>query len=504
VVGIILHGDKMTEIQYYKPDPIPKFEGANAQYFIQNYQQAKKDKSEEDYKQSMLGLHNTQTQLEQAKLDSYSKEAPLKQAAERSKLIMDKLNQDKGFKEKQVAMIATLNPDSPTFDEDVVKMAQNGQKDLIQNYGVDPETAASIWEEPLKNGTINRESVRFVQEKQGLRRPDRKQIVDGKIVDMDSATSSPIEGIQPGQMGTQVGKLIAARDRLPEGHPDRKIYDMAIKKESGGSDTPEGLDKLGYKEIASKLGFTPESLDYQFERRIMNPNYQPFGKFKANSEKTVLFENALAQKMSDVGLDPSQVMTASAGVKADVSSLMKLQTAADQTNQAVEQSKENASLLREANTNYKRTGYPAPNKFLSWADTNLSKEEKAKFDLALLAFSREYMRVVTGAARSVSELSVGGQATADDILSKFSSWEVLNAKIEQAQKEIENVPKSYETQINEVSGRIKKKLGGADTSSSSDKEKSIDSKKTSSLITVKNPKTGEMETWDTSTEQRVK
>jgi len=396
----------MTEIQYYKPDPIPKFEGANAQYFIQNYQQAKKDKSEEDYKQSMLGLHNTQTQLEQAKLDSYSKEAPLKQAAERSKLIMDKLNQDKGFKEKQVAMIASLNPDSPTFDEDVVKMAQNGQKDLIQNYGVDPETAASIWEEPLKNGTINRESVRFVQEKQGLRRPDRKQIVDGKIVDMDSATSSPISGFVP-EPKTELGKKV--QDIRSGYYTESDPALIALNP---------NMEKYGIKLMDS---FRKDSNDFVTVK-------DSYGRIKISSE------------------DPSPA--------GDMSVLFNYMKMLDPN-----------SVVRESEYATAQNAGSIPERV------------RAKYNAA-----------------------INGEKLSDTMRKDFTSMsEKLYKQAEESQakrtKEYESKAKSYGLPADLVT---------MDLYATKESKQKDSGGKSSSLITVKNPKTGEMETWDTSTEQRVK
>ena len=103
---------------------------------------------------------------------------------------------------------------------------------------------------------------------------------------------------------------------------------------------------------------------------------------------------------------------------------------------------------------FERSNYPAPNKIVTLTGEQLGSQQTQKeigqFKIALLAFSRKYMRIVTGAARSVAELSVGAQQNADTILNKFDSWSTLKAKVEQAQAEINNTDTSYKDQLKEL------------------------------------------------------
>jgi len=172
-----------------------------------------------------------------------------------------------------------------------------------------------------------------------------------------------------------------------------------------------------------------------------------------------MFDNAFGKLMEKYDLDPKQVMMASKDVKADTKAYLLLNGDYERTMQAVEMTKQYATLVHDRNNTYERTGYPAPNKFYNWAQKNLSSEELAQFEMSLMAFSREYMRVTTGAARSVAELSIGAQAKVDDILSKFDSWKVMNARISQAEKEIDAVPQAYEKRIGAIKGRLDKAYG---------------------------------------------
>jgi hypothetical protein len=116
------------------------------------------------------------------------------------------------------------------------------------------------------------------------------------------------------------------------------------------------------------------------------------------------------------------------------------------TMQVVNSAALDKDTLLKTSDNFKRSDYPAPNAVMNWTAKQFGSQERqkeyAQFETALLAFSRKYMRVVTGAARSVAELSVGAQK-ASDIISKFDSWDVLQARVNQAQKEIDNEQKGY-------------------------------------------------------------
>jgi len=157
---------------------------------------------------------------------------------------------------------------------------------------------------------------------------------------------------------------------------------------------------------------------------------------------------------SEHGIDPrtselSKLITKSMGT-----SLNNLQKQSDMTNQAIIQTDHNANALLTASKGFSRSNYPLPNKIITMTGEQLGSPERqaevGRFKIALLAFSREYMRVVTGAARSVAELSITAQDTADTILSKFDSWSTLEAKVKQAQIEIGNVQKSYKEALDTV------------------------------------------------------
>lgn len=243
--------------------------------------------------------------------------------------------------------------------------------------------------------------------------------------------------------GTRTPYMGQVQGKMPAGQP------------GSSTELPANASTMNFSEIAKKLGFRESALTNALLRKIEKPEYTPFSKFHKNKSDNILFENAYGNLLEKYGISPDEVATMGKDVKAATKAYIKTAENKAMVDQAVEQSRNNAKLVLEANNNYKRLGYPAPNKFWDYAQKHLSSTERAQFELSLLAFSREYMRVTTGGARSASELSVGAQKNVDEILSRFDSWDVLNKKIEQAQKEIDAVPQSYDRELNKIRKQIK-------------------------------------------------
>ena len=134
--------------------------------------------------------------------------------------------------------------------------------------------------------------------------------------------------------------------------------------------------------------------------------------------------------------------------------------------QVVNSAQADKQTLLTASDNYARGNYPAPNIVMNWTAKQFgSQEEQEKYgqlEIAILAFSRKYMRVVTGAARSVAELSINAQK-GSDIIAKFDSWQVLKAKVDQAQKEMDNEGLGYRNGMDAIKDELNK-FGGTGVS----------------------------------------
>jgi hypothetical protein len=272
-----------------------------------------------------------------------------------------------------------------------------------------------------------------------------------------------------GRVPTDTEVLEGLKDLKKEKTRDTYIIRDEFKSKSDARKTgAAGKGKTAdytLPQLQKYIGLNKGALDMEFTKMLDNPNWQTFGKYRGNIDKQEAMLNAFALRIGEWGLTPDQVMAGSKQLKADTKSLISLKTASDAVAQAVGQSEKNAEALRTASANYRRSSYPGPNHFVNWAKKNMSSKEYGQFEVALQAFQKEYMKVTTGAARSVAELSVGAQMSAEQIMSKFDSWEVLEAKIKQAQTEINNSPQSYNKQLRKIEGRIQdvyKRVQGGD------------------------------------------
>ena len=164
-------------------------------------------------------------------------------------------------------------------------------------------------------------------------------------------------------------------------------------------------------------------------------------------------------------IDPTDSVVFAAEKKSLDSSLSNMQKQYNMTDQAIKQSNKNAHEVFRTSDSFTRSDYPAPNKIIQWTGQQVGSQklqaEIGQFKVALQAFQREYMRIVTGAARSVAELSIHAQMSGEEILSQFNSWSTLKAQVDQANREINNVQKSYTEELGEVKGAYKK-ISGAE------------------------------------------
>ena len=162
--------------------------------------------------------------------------------------------------------------------------------------------------------------------------------------------------------------------------------------------------------------------------------------------------------MDENHLTETDVLTIQASFDADKKALNNLQKRATMTAQSAGQAKNNAEALLKTSENFGRYNYPAPNRIAGWWAKNLgSPERQASFGrlkVALNAWAREYMRVTTGAAASVAELTAGAQAKVDEMLSTSDSWSTLKAKVKQGQVEMDNVTKSHNDELKSTQRRL--------------------------------------------------
>jgi hypothetical protein len=270
--------------------------------------------------------------------------------------------------------------------------------------------------------------------------------------------------MQPGNL-TDDGYIVKDKDgkelgRWVESPDGGAPHFLKTEKEPAGTETNyrQGLEKQMKKDHP---GWSEDKVQFEAAAQVRKENAA-----EKKTEISLRFPTATESKTGVPGLvfdrrsgkytwskipeggeDTAKITDQSAAFKAKKT----LVTDYARTSQVIRESQMDANTLLGRSSVFSRSNYPAPNKLITWtgeqAGSPKTQAEIGQFKIALLAFSRKYMRVVTGAARSVAELSVGAQDTAETVLNKFDSWTTLEAKVKQAQAEINNTDKSYKDEL---------------------------------------------------------
>jgi hypothetical protein len=323
------------------------------------------------------------------------------------------------------------------------------------------------------------ESVKELQEKLGKLQPgpDDKEIeeVNKKIAqtqkDMEPFKKQQEEAVQAinqfedMQTAKQLGKMTSVQLAAASTSSNPRVADKAKKimeaQKTAGSATEYKTFYSGFKQR------NPESDDMTisqaWQKIQLDKQQNRYGKFTQIPGLLGTgfnrFTNEMVPMKLPSGVSLDQLTTQVAANKAYQNQKKQYEA----TMQVVNSAELDKNTLLKTSDNFSRYNYPAPNMITNWTAKQFGSQERqkeyAQFETALLAFSRKYMRVVTGAARSVAELSINAQK-GSDIISKFDSWEVLKARIEQAQKEINNEQTGYLNGMDALKDELAK-FGGA-------------------------------------------
>lgn len=204
-----------------------------------------------------------------------------------------------------------------------------------------------------------------------------------------------------------------------------------------------------------------ENADYHYQNYVLKGILPPMG-FGSTKQRFEFLGNA-AKWARVNNIDPQKSMAIQAEVKALDNSIKVLKSQQSMVDVAIKQTDKNAEEVNRTSSNFLRSNYPGPNAILTFVGKNIGNQklqaEIGEFKVALMAFQREYMRVVTGGARSVAELSVGAQMTSEQILGQFDSWPTLKAKVAQARREIANTKTSYIEELSSLQNSYKNLRG---------------------------------------------
>lgn len=158
--------------------------------------------------------------------------------------------------------------------------------------------------------------------------------------------------------------------------------------------------------------------------------------------------NRAAQMAKERGLTGKEAVINASTYRANETALKNDEKQYDLMRKSELQAQAAGQLLKESSANYHRTGIRFVNSLEALARDAATDPKLADMQMKLLAYSREYYKVVTNAYASATELSVGAQAQADKLLNSSDSWASLNAKIDAGQQEMDNTNRTFIETIN--------------------------------------------------------
>jgi hypothetical protein len=226
-------------------------------------------------------------------------------------------------------------------------------------------------------------------------------------------------------------EIATGMDPSKRGTPE---YQKALMKYTGDKATAQGMKYPQYQQV-------PDMPGWGFNRL----------------RNTIDLIGVGGKTVATIGVDEANKMTPDriAEIKAATVAYKNIEKQYAMVGQAELQAERNIKILRQYSDKYIRIKYPTPNSLLAVWDVQTGDVPVEQFKIALLAASREYMRVVTGGARSAAELSVDAQKKADELLNVSKSWDVLQGQTDVMMQELKATKGSYDEQMQELKDKIK-------------------------------------------------
>lgn len=171
-------------------------------------------------------------EVNRMKLDEYKSGAEQRRKDAEMDRVIKAVSLDKEFVAFGEKLMLGLDPEDPDFQKKGIEAAVELAK-YANSRGMPPEYAAGLAERAVK--MYSPEALKQAQIKAGLREKPKQEVVNGQLVTIEDgkATAQKIAGLEKKtDADTPLGKLIAAHDELPDGHPNKAIYAQAIAKET--------------------------------------------------------------------------------------------------------------------------------------------------------------------------------------------------------------------------------------------------------------------------------
>ena len=282
---------------------------------------------------------------------------------------------------------------------------------------------------------------------------------------------------------TKTGEFIMGPEQATT--TSQKDYEYYKKQEETAGRTPLTFDDwsanakapAAVKEYmaAQKAGFTGSILEYQEKKKgvgtildadtlnfmaqqyIASPGsaIPSFGMGVAGMNMRAQFYAAVAQQAEAQGLAGQALAAKKAGATAAQSALTLQQKLTSATQAAEGAAIKNLDLAYNLGQEYDRSGqYPAANRFLNWLNGQTGNTQLSAFEVALYTGAREYAKVASGAAGSISGLTDSATKEAEKLVNAAMTQGQLKSTLDTMKADMKNVNTSQQDSIENLKNII--------------------------------------------------
>ncbi len=279
---------------------------------------------------------------------------------------------------------------------------------------------------------------------------------------------------------------------------NQKDYEYYVQQEKTSGKTPLSFDEwqtnakapAAIKEYnaAKAGGFTGTIMDYQLQKKgggatldadtiqFMADQYvaspgsaiPSFGMGAPGMAMRAQFYKAVADTAEAKGLTGQALAARKAGATAAQSALTKMTTLTAATSQAEKAATSNLDLAYKLGEVYDRTGYPSANRFQNWIAGQVGDKDLSAFETALYTGAREYAKVASGAAGSVSGLTDSATKEAEKLVNTAMTQGQLKSTLDTMKLDMQNVKDSQSSILTSLQDQISTGVNVADQPPSSD------------------------------------
>ena len=213
-------------------------------------------------------LTDRKVALEDKRLAEYDAGAGQRERQSKMQETMNKLNMNKSFTDMGTNMLMGLNPDSPTFNEDMKGVFSQYSKSMVEEYDVNPDTANDIMTHIISSGYTQPGAIRQMQVKAGtMDKPAEAKVmkVGSSLVKID------------GDNVTEIFKGGPPPDSTPDTDLDDFVatFKEQYKQENNGQEAPPKLvngARLQFKRVqapeAKAVAGAKKGVEAEFAKRI--------------------------------------------------------------------------------------------------------------------------------------------------------------------------------------------------------------------------------------------